>query len=194
LTGSFGTRLGRGTASAYMNGNGANITGLLPVLKAATPVRSVAAVGANANSGNSGDTAVDSLGSDDFANLITAVDAAYRIGPRVGFLANQATYDKMRTVKDKYGRPIWQVSLSEGQPDRVMGYPYYYDQSMQLIGAGNVPLIFGNYEKYIIRDVLGMTTVRYGELYMTSHQIGYESFLRTFGQVLNAQAFSYIQQ
>ncbi|HTR24763.1 MAG TPA: phage major capsid protein [Terriglobales bacterium] len=194
LTESFGIRLGRGTASAYMNGNGANIVGLLPTLTAATPSRAVAAVGANPNSGNSGDTAANSLGSDDFANAITAVDPAYRLGPRVGFLANQSTFDKMRNVKDKYGRPIWQVSLSEGQPDKIMGYPYWYDQSMQLIGSGHVPLIFGDFAKYIIRDVLGMTVVRYNELYMVNHQLGYEAFMRTFGQVLNAQAFSYIQQ
>lgn len=193
LSRTFGTRLGRGTAAAYQNGNNLSpgITGLIPELQAAGG-RSVLAVGANNNSGNSGDTDLNSLGSDDFANVIEAVDPAYRVGANVGWLANQATYDTLRKVKDKYGRPIWEVSLAGGTPDKILGYPYWYDQSMSKIGAGNVSLIFGDFSKYIIRDVLGMTMIRYNELFMQNRQVGYQAYMRTFGKTLNAQAFAYI--
>jgi HK97 family phage major capsid protein len=167
--------------------------GLLPALVAAGG-RGVLAQGAGFNSGGTGtgNTGGTSLGTEDWSNVITAVDPAYRIGKNVGFIANQSTFDTMRNVLDKYGRPIWQVSLAEGQPDRILGYPYWFDQSMPLIGVNNTPVIFGNFAHYIIRDVLNMTLVRYNELYMVNHQIGFEAFLRTFGQLLNSLAFAYI--
>jgi len=192
LSRTFGTRLGRGTAQAYMNGNGLQITGLLPELVAAGG-REVLAVGAFANSGNSADTDLNGLGSDDFASAIAAVNPAYRTGKGVGFIANQQTFDSLRKVKDKYGRPIWETSLTQGQPDTIFGYPYWFDQSMQTPGAGNKSLIFGNFNHYVIRDVLGMTMIRYNELYMGNRQIGFEAYMRTFGKTLNPQAFAYVQ-
>ena len=191
LAESFGKRLARGTATAYMNGNGANILGLLPELVSAGG-RSVLPLGANANSGNSGDTEINSLGTDDWAALITALDPAYRLNAK--FAANQATFDAMRKIKDKYGRPIWEVSLAEGQADKIFGYPYFFDQSLPTVAAGATgTVIFGDFNQYIIRDVLNMTIVRYNELYMPNHQIGFEAFLRTFGKLLIAPAFAYLQ-
>jgi HK97 family phage major capsid protein len=193
LAEAFGTRLGRGAASAYMNGNGLRIPGLLPTLQSSGG-NLVEAVGAFANSGVSGETEANSLGSDDFANLIKAVDPAYRNG--ASFLANQATWDYLRTVKDKYGRPIWESSLTAGEPDRVFGYPFGFDQSLPTIGAGVTgAVVFGPFaNKYVIRDVLGMTMVRYNETYMPYHQIGFQAYLRTFGACLIPAAFSYLYE
>jgi HK97 family phage major capsid protein len=154
--------------------------------------RSVLAVGGNNNSGNSADTDLNSIGTDDFSALITAVDKAYRTGDSVYFMGNQSAFDKVRNLKDKYGRPIWQASLSEGTGDLIDGYPWVHNQFMENIGAGNVSMIFGNFSKYIIRDVLGMTMIRYNELFMQNRQIGFEAYLRSFGRLLNAQAFSYL--
>jgi HK97 family phage major capsid protein len=192
LSESFGVRLARGTASAYMNGNGLNIVGLLPALVAATG-RSVSVVGCFANSGNSANTDLNSLGTSDWNAVVEAVDPAYRIGNNVGYVANQSTFDSMRSTLDKYGRPLWQTSLAANEPDRINGFRYWMDQSMSAIGAGNTSVIFGNFEKYIIRDVLGMTLVRYNELYMPNHQLGFEAFMRTFGQLLNPLAFAYLK-
>jgi HK97 family phage major capsid protein len=191
LAESFGIRLARGSCDAYTNGNGANIPGLLPELVSAGG-RSVLAVGGNNNSGNSADTDLNSIGTDDFSALITAVDKAYRTGDSVYFMGNQSAFDKVRNLKDKYGRPIWQASLSEGTGDLIDGYPWVHNQFMENIGAGNVSMIFGNFSKYIIRDVLGMTMIRYNELFMQNRQIGFEAYLRSFGRLLNAQAFSYL--
>jgi HK97 family phage major capsid protein len=191
LAQAFGVRLGRGTNLAYTLGNGSGQPkGLIPALTAATG-RSVTALGAYANSGNSGDTDLNSLGTDDFANLIAKVDVSYRDGYECSFLANQATWDAQRLRKDKYGRPVWQVSLAQGEPDKVYGFSYGYNNSQPVQAPGAVGVVvFGAFQKYIIRDVLGMTVVRYNELYMPNHQIGFEAFLRTDGQLLQPKAFS----
>jgi HK97 family phage major capsid protein len=190
LTEAFGVRLGRGTNKAFTVGDGSTIpiVGLLPALIAAGG-RSVRLVGANANSGNAGDTNLNSLGTDDFSNLIAALDPAYRDGAM--FMANAATFDHCRTLKDKYGRPIWDVSLAAGDPTKIFGYPFDFNQDMPLLGAGNNPIIFGNFKKYIVREVLGITAVRFNELYMVNHQIGFAAFLRTDGKLLQPKAFVY---
>jgi HK97 family phage major capsid protein len=191
LAESFGLRLARGQAAAFTTGNGLQTPGLVTELVSAGG-RNVLAVGGNNNSGNDADTDINSIGTDDFSNLITAVDKAYRTGDRVYFMGNQSAFDKVRTLKDKYGRPIWQTSLSEGAGDTIDGYPWIHNQAMAGIGAGNISMIFGNFSKYIIRDVLGMTMIRYNELFMQNRQIGYEMYARTFGKLLNPTAFSYL--
>jgi HK97 family phage major capsid protein len=190
LSEAFGTRLGRACNKAYTVGDGSTIP-IIGLLNALVTVggRSVRLVGANANSGNAGDTALNSIGTDDFDALISALDPAYRDGAM--FQAHQATWDKIRMVKDKYGRPIWQVSLSEGVPDKVCGYKYDYNQDMPLIGAGLNPIIFGNFKKYVVRDVLGFTAVRFSELFMQNHQVGFAAYMRTDGKLLQPKAFVY---
>ncbi|MGB9071457.1 MAG: phage major capsid protein [Terriglobales bacterium] len=190
LAGMFAIRIGRALNEAYTNGT-TPIVGLLPALVTATG-RSVAAVGANSNTGVSGDTDINSIGSDDFSNVIAAVDPAYRIG--AAFMAHTTIWDTVRKLKDKYGRPVWEVSLAQGEPDKVYGYPWFVNQAMaSAIQANAKTLLFGNFAKYIIRDVAGITVVRFSELFMSSHQVGFQAFLRTEGKLLQAAAFAFLQ-
>jgi HK97 family phage major capsid protein len=197
LAEAFGRRLGRGTASAYMNGNSLRITGLLPQLTTnpgTTGGNQVLALGANANSGNEGDTEINSIGSEDLVNLIQAVDPAYRNSPSAGFIANQATWDKLRMQLDRYGRPLWNASLAASEPDKIYGYNFFVDQSLPTIAASATGVaVFGDFAQYVIRDVLGMNMVRFNELFMQSHQIGFQAYMRTFGTCLIPPAFSYLQ-
>jgi HK97 family phage major capsid protein len=151
----------------------------------------VLAVGANANSGVSGDTDLTSLGSSDFSNLIDALDPDYRLD--AAFMANSSSWGKVRRTLDKYGRPIWNTSLQTGDPDKVYSYPYYYNQQMAGIGAGNKSLIFGDFSKYIIRDSAGITLIRFNELFAQNYQRGYQAFIRTDGQLLQPSAFAVLQ-
>jgi HK97 family phage major capsid protein len=197
LAEAFGKRLGRGSANAYMNGNGLRISGLLTDITTdpgTTGGNEVLALGANANSGNSGDTEINSIGSEDLVNLIQAVDPAYRNSPSAGFIANQATWDKLRMQLDKYGRPLWNASLASAEPDKIYGYNFFVDQSLPTIAASATGVaVFGDLSQYIIRDALGITMVRFNELFMQSHQIGFAAYLRTFGKTLIPAAFSYLQ-
>lgn len=186
LADSFGLRLGRLTNIGYTTGSGSGqpsglITGLV-----ADGTRNVSAVGAYSNDGVSTD--INSVGSDDLDNLINKLDPAYRANGT--FMANQSTYDALRKVKDKYGRSIWAAGLTDGAPDTIRGYRYVYNQNMAAIGANNISMVFGDFTKYIIRDVLGFTMVRFNELFMSAHQVGFQAFLRTDGKLLQPAAFS----
>lgn len=194
LSSAFAIRLGRTSNAAYTIGDGSatygTITGLITALINAGG-RSVLAVGAGSNDGVSTD--LNSVGSDDLDNLIANVDPAYRNNlDSCAFAANMNTWDKLRKVKDKYGRPIWQTSLSVGKPDSLCGYKYDYNQDIATIGAGNISVVFGDFSNYVVRNVLGFTFVRFNELYMTNYQRAYQAFMRTDGKLLQAAAFSYL--
>ncbi len=196
LSAAFVIRLGRTSNAAYTIGDGSatygTITGLIPALVTAGG-RGVLAVGANANSGLDSDTDLNSVGSDDLDNLIANTDPAYRNNlDSCAFAANMNTWDRLRKVKDKYGRPIWQTSLSAGKPDSLCGYKYDYNQDLATIGAGNISVVFGDFSNYVVRNVLGFTFVRFNELYMTNYQRAYQAFMRVDGKLLQAAAFSYL--
>ena len=80
-----------------------------------------------------------------------------------------------------------------GEPDKIFGYSYQIDNAMAGICAGNIPVMFGDFSKYIIRNSLGITMVRFNELYMPNYQIGFQSFIRTDAKLLQSAAFSYLQ-
>ena len=154
---------------------------------------SVLALGANSNSGNSGDTDLNSIGTDDLSNLINALDYSYASQQENCYsVFNQNTFNKLRSQKDKYGRLLWTAGLSDSAQPTILGYKYQIDNAMPSIGAGNIPIVFGAFNDFVIRDVLGMTLVRYNELYMPNHQIGYEAFLCTDCKVLQPAAFAYL--
>ncbi len=198
LTHLVGIRLGRLTDAGYTTGTGTTQpTGIIySIQNDGTPL-TVTASGSSANDGVSTNTGSNSIGSDDLDSIIALVDPSYRPGAK--FLAHWSVLDYLKKVKDKYGRPLFTVSVAEGQPDKIFGYPYDWSGAMQAT-TGGVPtsgqpsVLFGNFDKYIIRDVLGMTMVRYNELYMPNHEIGFQAYLRTDGIRLQQKAFSLLVQ
>ena len=116
-----------------------------------------------------GDTDLNTIGTDDFSNLISKLDKAYQI-PNNYFVFNQQTQNLLRKMKDKYGRPIWETSLAQGEPDKIFGYRYTVDNAFANVGAGAVSAAFGDPSKYIVRRALGFTLVLFRELYMANYQ------------------------
>ncbi len=189
LTEAFAIRLGRILNNKYTLGNGSGVpTGLIYSISQDAVPNYVNAVGSSSNDGITGNTEANSVGSDDLDNLISAVDPAYRVNAK--FMMNWKTIDFLRKLKDKYGRPLWVASLAVGEPDRIFGYPFDWNADMDTVGAGKYPILFGDFQKHLIRDVGGVTVVRFNELYMEKHQVGFTAFLRTDSHRLQAAAFS----
>lgn len=190
LSDAFGERLGRSLDTALWTGDGSTIpvTGLLTALIAAGG-RSVLALGANANDGVSTD--LNSIGTDDFSALIDKLDRAYQKSTNQ-FVFNQSTLNALRKLKDKYGRPVWEVSLAQGEPDKIFNYGYTVDNAFASIGNGNVTVAFGDPSKYVIRRALGFTLIRLSELYMANYQVAYQAFMRVDAKLLQPAAWSYL--
>ncbi|MGH6924586.1 MAG: phage major capsid protein [Propylenella sp.] len=100
-------------------------------------------------------------GTDALTNLVYAVKPAYRAGPGVGWMMNSTLAGKIRKLKDTDGNYLWQRSLAEGQPERLLGYPVVIDENMPNVGANTFPVAFGNWRRgYRIVDRLGTRVLR----------------------------------
>lgn len=194
----LGIRIGRITESDYTVGVGTTTaTGLITSILADSSPLTVTAAGSSTNDGVTGNNGTNSIGTDDFADLVAKVDPSYR--PQAKIMAHWSILDYLKKVKDQFGRPIFVDGVNVGQADRIFGYPYDWNGAMDAAvagvpAAGKNSVLFGDFSKYIIRDVTGITMVRYNELYMPNHQVGFQAFLRTDGQRLQQKAFSLLVQ
>jgi hypothetical protein len=59
--------------------------------------------------------------------------------------------------------------------------------------AGRPPVAEDVRERYVGRDVGGLTIVRFSELFMSEHNLGYQAFIRTDGNVLQPAAFGLLR-
>lgn len=182
LSSAFAIRLGRTLNAAYTSGNGSGLpTGLL---KSGVISQSATAVG----DPQSGNTDLNSVGYDDLDAVQAAVDAAYRANG--SYMFSDATLQSLKKLKDSLGRPLWISSLTSAAPDTILGKKFVVNYSMPNIAAAAKSVIFGDFSKYIIRNVGGVTMIRYNELYMPNHQVGFQAYLRTDGQCIQPAAFA----
>jgi len=181
----FGIRYGRGLENYLTNGLGSGSsqpTGLLTAIAAsgATPI---VASGSSANDGSAA-TGANSIGYGDLVNLEHSVDPTYRRGAK--YMFHDQTLAALKRLVDKYGRPLWAPGITAGDPDRLNGYEYVINQAMPQIGASNVTVAFGDFKKFVVRKVSGISVQRLNEVYATTGQVGFLSNMRVDSNLLDA--------
>lgn len=127
---------------------------------------------------------------DNIVDLIHTVDPSYRNNGR--FMFHDGALKMLKKIKilqysgDTVGVPLWQPSLVAGQPDQIHGYPYVINQSMTTPATGVKSILFGDFSKYIIRDVREVTLLRLDERFAEQHSVAFLAFARSDGDLLNA--------
>lgn len=122
-----------------------------------------------------------------YANLLAlyhSLDPAYRPGAR--FMMNDNSLSKIKSLVDSQGRPLWLPNLVSGAPDTIFGAPISINQDMATMTISAKSIIFGDFSKYLIRDVLDITLLRLDERYAEFLQVAFLAFMRTDGDLLNA--------
>jgi HK97 family phage major capsid protein len=179
LKDAFAERFGRGFEAAFTTGAGSTApTGILTAVLAsgATPV---IASGSSANTGGS-ETGATSIGTVDLTTLEHSVDPAYR--RRASYMLSDNALKTIKTLIDKFGRPLWQPSLSSGAPATIMGYPYVINQSLPTVAATHNSVLFGDMSKFIIRKVRDISVLRLDERYADYGQVGFIAFSRVLSR------------
>lgn len=127
-------------------------------------------------------------------DLKHSVDPAYRTGPNAYFMFNDSTLAAIKklSVGSSDARPLWQPGVSVGAPDTIDGTPYIINQDMASIGSETIPVAFGDFSKYVIRQVLGDEMVVLRERYADERANGYFVYSRYDGKLINTDAIKYL--
>jgi HK97 family phage major capsid protein len=178
----FGESAGRALNYAYTLGDGSGKpTGILDATSGASTGKTT--------SSNSAFTKAELI------DAIHSVDPAYRNGPNVAWMFNDDTLARIRKLD--FGTtdtvPIWQPSFREGDPDRVLGYRYVINQDFPSLAAGAKIAAFGDWNKYIIRNVQTFQMVRLNERFADQLSTGFLGWLRTDGKLLQSAAIKLLR-
>lgn len=128
---------------------------------------------------------------DDLVDLEHSVDPAYRGAPGVGFMMHDSSLKVIRKIKDSNSRPIFVPGYEQGNPggapDRLLNRPINVNQNMAVMAANAKSILFGDYKKYIIRDVMDLTVFRMTDSAFTLlGQVGFVAFMRSGGNFVDA--------
>ena len=171
INGMLATRLARTTNKAYTIGDGTGKpTGVVP----ASSVGHTTAAGM-----------VASFTFDDFIELEHSVDPAYRGNAR--WMFSDAALKSCKKVKDSEGRPLWLPGVTGVAPAEINGYQYIINQDVAVPAASAKSVAFGDFSKYLIRDVMDVTLYRFTDsAYAKKGQVGFLAMLRTDGKLIAA--------
>lgn len=173
----LGTRLGRITNQHFTIGTGTSQPfGIVPRAAAGK----VGIVGQTLN-----------VTYDDLVDLEHSVDPAYRSNAGVGYMMHDSSLKVVRKIKDTQGRPIFVPGYEQGNPggapDRLMGRIIAISQETPVMAANAKSILFGDFKKYLIRDVMDLTMFRMTDSAFTLlGQVGFVAFMRSGGNLVDA--------
>lgn len=172
INGIIGTRIGRTTEDSFINGSGtAQPHGIM----------------ADVTSGKVGTTGqTTTLTYDDLVDLEHSVDPAYRRSGNCGFMMADSTLKVIKKLKDSQNRPLWLPGIEAGEPNAILGRPYAINQHIPAMAANAKSLLFGDFSKYIVRDVTSMLFFRFTDsAYTRKGQVGFLAFMRCGGRFID---------
>lgn len=172
LATALGTRIGRITNTHFTTGTGT-----------AQP-QGVVTASSVGKTGTTGQTT--SIIFDDLVDLEHSVDPAYRRSPGTRFMMHDSSLKVIKKLVDSQNRPLWLPGIAVKEPDTILSYPYVINQDVATMAANAKSVLFGDFSKYMIRNVAGLAVLRLSERFADSHQIGFLAFSRADGRTLDA--------
>lgn len=127
---------------------------------------------------------------DDLVELEHSVDPVYRAGRSVGYMMHDSSLKVIRKIKDTQGRPIFVPGYEQGNPggapDRLLGRPIFISQEVPVMAANAKSILFGDYSRYMIREVMDLTLFRMADSnFILNGQIGFVAFNRQGGNLID---------
>lgn len=161
----FGKALANAEEDAFLNGNGQG-----------KPTGIFAATG-----GGKISATTTTLKGDDIINLVYALKRPYR--KKAAFIMNDKILAAVRILKDSDGQYMWQQSLKEGEPERLLGYPIYTSEY-----APTNMIAFGDFSYYNIGDRGTRSFKKLTELFAGNDMVGFVAKERVDGKLVLPEA------
>ncbi|KWW37894.1 HK97 family phage major capsid protein [Cupriavidus metallidurans] len=125
---------------------------------------------------------------DDLVDLEHSVDPFYR--PAGRFMFHDDTLKSVRKIKDAQGRPIFVPGYEQGNPggapDRLLGREIVINQNMDPMSVSKKSILFGDFSKYLVRDVMDVTLFRMTDsAYTLKGQVGFVAFCRSGANLID---------
>jgi HK97 family phage major capsid protein len=135
--------------------------------------------------------AAGAIGVTEIPELLGKLKVAYRSGAVVLMNRTTAAYLRGLTGSAFQFGPVPISSITVGGEDLGLGYPVFPTEDAAEIGAGNKPLLFGNFALYGWVRNRSLRVKRLVELYAGNGQVGILAQFRCGGEVLQGEAFQY---
>lgn len=132
----------------------------------------------------------------EIVDLLHSIDPGHRRSRSFGFMMHDKVLAAIKKLAlgSSDATPLWQASMRDGAPDTIEGAPYWINQDMsQTFTTGQKLILAGDFSKYIVRRVLGMTLRRLEERFIDSGQIGFIAFARYDGELINTAAVKHLK-
>lgn len=129
---------------------------------------------------------------DDLVDLKHSVNRAYR--KNANFMLNDLSIAVVSKIKDTTGRPIWvpgdSEGITDGTPDTLLGFPVVTNDDVAVMAANALSIGFGDFSKYIIRDVANSTSIRRFDdsAFALLGQVGFCGWQRSGGNLVDTAA------
>ena len=124
---------------------------------------------------------------DSIINVVMDLKSYYE--PNATYIFTRATLNTIRLLKDSQNRYLWQPFGADKLSPTLWGRPYLEMPDMPEIGAGNYPIIVGDFKNYMIVDRVSLSMQQLNELYAAQGLIGFIARKRTGGDVLIPESF-----
>lgn len=118
---------------------------------------------------------------DELINLVYTLKRPYR--KKAAFIMNDKNLAVLRKLKDANDQYLWQPSLKEGEPERLLGYPVYTSAY-----APADAIAFGDFSYYNIGDRGSRSFKKLSELFAGNDMVGFVAKERVDGKLILPEA------
>ena len=129
----------------------------------------------------------------ELVDLQYSVDKYYSTGAKVGFMMHRTTLAYLRKLDFTTNTThLFADRVIAGEPDMLLGYPVFINNDLPSIASAPVTatkyIYFGDFSKYLIRRIGGVTIDRNDSVYWANRTAGFMGWMSLDGNLLNQNA------
>lgn len=124
-----------------------------------------------------------------------SIDPAYRQGNKIAWAmhSNLLSEIKQLSIASSTDGGVWTPSFRDGEPDRILGKPYFLNNAMSSTSAtGDKIMAYGDWSKFNVRIVNDFRLKRFDELFAMNDQVGFVGLQRSDSFLENTKAVKYM--
>lgn len=181
----FGYKFGVVEETAFMTGSGQNQPlGLF----------TASANGVDTSRDVSTGNTTTAIASDNLLEVKYSLKIQHQTDEKTRWVFHRSAVKAIQQLKDGMGRYLWQTSIQEGKPDRLLDIPVVMSEyAPNTFTTGLYVGGLFNFRYYHIADALDMEMQRLDELYANTNQVGFIARKETDGMPVLAEAFARVK-